>query len=291
MLYQIKGATVISNFIVSETIEAPNPRAALRKVLKLYGRLRRGYEVYTESFLNSIDYPEAERTALIEPLLCDHFVFKIGHAIRNGTVTQDEYRLFCRYFHPMISNAVNMFWNDVFEIPASDIKTEMIGRIACEFLPRVDDRGHLRPFIKGNIQSRLIKMWNRKKYVNENKANSRAQLQQEYAMASHIRPETPDTEVSRNAIIRIALHLRETRQELTRKQKKEYYQLIINLGMHKECLKSEYQIQALENCYGRDAITEKEFGTERGRSQSTIHITKRRAEDNIIKYICENFGD
>ena len=82
--------------------------------------------------------------------------------------------------------------------------------------------------------------------------------------------------------------MREAGQELTRKQKKEYYQLIINLGMHKECLKSNYQIQALENCYGRDAITEKEFGTERGRSQSKIHITKRRAEDNIIKYICKN---
>lgn len=69
MLYQIKGTTVISNIIVRETIEAPDPRAALRKVLKLYGRLRRGYEVYTESFLNSNDYPEAERIALIEPLL------------------------------------------------------------------------------------------------------------------------------------------------------------------------------------------------------------------------------
>lgn len=181
-----------------------------------------------------------------------------------------------------------MFWTDVFDVPASDVETEIIERIACEFLPRVDDRGHLRLFIKRNIQSRLIKKWNRKKYVNENKAKSRAQLQQEYAMASHIRLETQDTEVSWNAIIRIALHLREAGQELTRKQKKEYYQLIINLGMHKECLKSNYQIQALENCYGRDAITEKEFGTERGRSQSKIHITKRRAEDNIIKYICKN---
>ena len=154
------------------------------------------FRVYTESFLNSTDYPEAERTALIEPLLCDHCVFQIGQAIKNGTVTQDEYKLFCRYFHPRISNAVNMFWTDVFDVPASDVETEIIERIACEFLPRVDDRGHLRLFIKRNIQSRLIKKWNRKKYVNENKAKSRAQLQQEYAMASHIRLETQDTEVS-----------------------------------------------------------------------------------------------
>lgn len=90
----------------------------------------------------------------------------------------------------MISNAVNMYWTDVFDVLASDVETEMIERIACEFLPRVDDRGRLRPFIKRNIQSRLIKMWNRKKYVNENKAKSRAQLQQDYAVVTNIRSET-----------------------------------------------------------------------------------------------------
>lgn len=65
--------------------------------------------------------------------------------------------------------------------------------------------------------------------------------------------------------------------------------MILPIGMHKECLKSPFQIEALERCYGKDAITEAECAKLLGKTQATVHTNKRRAEDNILEYIEKNF--
>ncbi|WNS42042.1 hypothetical protein [Paenibacillus sp. MMS20-IR301] len=287
-LYHIKGTVVKTGAIVNEVIEAPGPRTALRAVLRIHGRLKRRYDIYTESFLEPNAYPVSKPSAVIEPVLCDHCVCRIGKTIRNGTVTPDEYRLFSLYFERIIRSALRMCWTDVRDVPPSDMETEMIERIAFEFLPRFDARWKLRPFIRRNIISRLNKRWNRKKYVNGNIAKPRVQIEQQYAMATLRSPEKIDPEVTRNVLISTALRLEDEGRTLTRAQKKSYYQLIVHVGMHKECLKSSVQIETLEHCYGDNATTEREYGVTRGRKQATVHRNKRRAEDNVLKYIRKN---
>lgn len=290
MDYCVRGNTVANGSEIIEYVEADNERQAYGEVFLKHGKLKKGCQVYAVSQLDGTEeFPEVKHF-LSPSALSDEEVISIAAAIRENTVTREQYRYFTTYFAPIVKNAINHLWNDIEDITPAEIEAEMIVVIATRFMPRVDGRGRLRKFIKLNVQSELMKRWGRKKYVNGKKDKPRAQLQKEYLQKYAYIKEIRDPAVIRANIITVVTKLKEDNLKLSLADKKLFFgDMILPVGMHKECLKKPCQIEAIERCYGEHAITEKECGKLLGRTQATIHRNKQRAEANILEYIEKNF--
>lgn len=290
MDFCVSGYTVDTGSEILEYVEAADERQAYRMVSDKHGRLKRGYAICSVSHLDGTEeFPEVEHS-LSSPILADEEVFRIAAAVRSNEATREQYQLFTTYFTPIVKNAIRHRWNDIDDITTEEIEVELIDAIATRFIPRVDGRGSFRRFIKINVHSELTKRWLRKKYVNGNKDKSRKELLDHYLEKQAITSEERDPILLRAKVIETVNRLKADNRKLSREEKKNFYgYMILPIGMHKECLKSPFQIEALERCYGKDAITEAECAKMLGKTQATVHTNKRRAEDNILEYIEKNF--
>lgn len=291
--YTVSGKTVFSGKKIKEIVEAKSEKDALRIVNDMYGKLQKGYEIYKESLWEpGVEYPVGSLDTKIPEILTEEEVIRIAELIQDSEASSDDYKLFCSYFRPMVSAAIRDLWNDISDDPPSDKQDELFAKIATEFIPRYDpNRGFLRPFIKQNVANFLRKGWARKTYVNGDRTRPREEIQREFIRGSHTYIESHSRDEKKEFLIRIGLRIIKEGISLDRKAKKEFFGLIVELGLHKTFLTKEKQIEAIEACYGLEAKHEWEVAKDRGVTQQTIHINKRRGEDNILKYIHKNFSD
>lgn len=289
MIFQVRGTTVITNQQIQVPVEAESQSEALSIVFHQYGKLRFDLDIYVESFMEPEDYPDAAPLNRLVPSLSDDEVIGISQAICDNLATREDYEAFCHYFKPLIKRQIYDLWRDMTEITASDMESDLITAIATEFMPRFDPtRGPLRLFIRLNIQSRLIKLWNREKYIGEDKTRTRADALKEYARMHSYPEERLDPDEKRAYVIGLAHRLSRTNEKMKIKDKREFFRIVLELRMHQEYLDSEEQKDALLHCYGM-GLTEAQHAERTGRSQPTVHINKARAERNIMEYIVNNF--
>lgn len=289
MIFQVRGTTVITNQKIQVSVEAESQSEALSAVFHKYGKLRFDLDIYVESFLEPEDYPDAAPLNRLLPSLSDDEVIGIAQDICDNLATREDYEAFCHYFKPMIKRQIYDLWRDMTEITASDMESDLISAIATEFMPRFDStRGSLRPFIKRNIQSRLIKLWVRETYVGEDKTRTRADALREQARMHSYPEEHLDPDEKRAFVIGLAHRLSRTNEKMKIKEKREFFRIVLELRMHQECFDSEEQKDDLLHCYGM-GLTEAQHAERTGRSQPTVHINKARAERKILDYIVNNF--
>ncbi|MDR9855661.1 hypothetical protein RJP21_18775 [Paenibacillus sp. VCA1] len=290
--YTVSGKTVFSGKQIKEIVDAKSEKDALRIVNDMHGKLQKGCEIYKESLWEpGLEYPVGSLETKIPEILTDDEVMRIAELIQDGDASSDDYKLFSSYFRPMVSAAIRDFWNNISDDPSSDKQNELFAKIATEFIPRYDpNRGSLRPFIKQNVANFLRKGWSRKTYVNGDKTRPREEMRREFIRSTHTYIESRSRDEKKEFVISTGLRIITEGISLDRKAKKEFYGLIVELGLHNAFLTKEKQIDAIEACYGLEAKNEWEVAKDRGVTQQTIHINKRRGEDNILKYIHKNFS-
>ncbi|OME75936.1 hypothetical protein BK120_30190 [Paenibacillus sp. FSL A5-0031] len=286
--FQVRGF-LFDGTEVQEDVQAVDERSALSLIRKKHGQLRKGYDIYTTKLIVELgDFPDKKmETAHLKNLEVKE-VMRIAAAIRENTVTSAEYGQFKIQFRNMVRSALVSYWNDVADVPRSDKEDEIYRYIATEFIPRVDlEKGFYR-YIRINVISRIRRDWRRIKFVNGNNDKNRVDAIREYLSLQNTN-EQRDPEQLRESLKRMAITINKQEIKLSLELKRLYYGLVVQTRLHKAALKSDRQREAIEQCYGKDPVTEGQQALISGSTQQNVHKNKSRGEKNILRFLSKNF--
>lgn len=285
-VYEITG-TLNSGVNVHESIEAESEKQALGIFRKKHGYLKRGkYQVYQLGLLTNLeDYPDPSSKLRIWQTDAIEKIIELAEEIRNDTGGSEDYQILKRYFKAIIRSSIREKWTGMTKASPKDMEDELLGEIITKYIPEFDrTRGKFLFFIRMKINGYLMKKWNQGTYVSSDKSRPRYIDERHAFTLLHTAPDIDYEEDEETRLIAIGRALRETKEDIPKEYLKYFYQRIVTLGLHKRLLRSPMQIQTLELYYGNQN-KEKEIAVKRNRKQQTIHRTKKRAEQNILKLI------
>ncbi|WP_169091445.1 hypothetical protein [Paenibacillus sp. PL91] len=286
--FQVRGFQ-LDGTEVREEVQAVDEQSALSLVRKKHGQLRKGYDIYTTKLIvEPEDFPDKKtETAHLKNLEVKE-IMRIATAIRENSVTSADYGQFKIQFRNMVRSALGSYWNDVADVPRADKEDEMYRYIAMEFIPRVDlEKGFYR-YIRINVISRIRRDWRRNKFVNGNKDKNRIDALREHLISQNT-DEQRDPEQLRESLQRMAAATNKQEIKLSLEHKRLFFGLVVQTRLHKAALKSERQREAIEQCYGKNPVTEAQSAFISGSTQQNVHKNKTRGEKNILKFLGRNF--
>lgn len=293
--FEIIGTTIDGSHI-REKFDAVTPERALGECLRIYGELKRGYQII--ELIDGYELPDYEKPEhkISYNNELDPEILRFYRRIKANVITQQEYDHFRKkLIGPIVKRAVKDLWNELDHIATRDeVEHELVEDVIREFLPRYKpEKGPLLKFLKVNIRNRAKKKWSRAVYVNADnptKRRPRKEALKHLEFMESMKRNGADNididlvkELDRLKILASSILMSD--QKLPPKVRKALFTLIERSRIHRNLLKSHQQTKVFEQYYGKDPLKDKEIAKSEGLKQQTVNKTRRRAEQNILKQI------
>lgn len=288
--YQIKGETY-SGDAVDTKVRASSETVALRFILIKYrSKLKKGYQIVKTMQVTELPrLPEVKPIQPLKTFIHDSEIRWIGnHLFHNIYIDHAYVEKFFRYFAPMVESAVRKYWNEVTLATQQEKISELYEDIIYRILPRYDrQRSRLRRFVRFSLQKKVQGAWGHEKYVNAGKSNKRPRfvdLQEYFRQQETVIGLSVDPEAERQQMINICKRIVRESAKVKPKARRELFGWIVKEGLHIKLLRSTKQIRTMQMIYG-EGLKETEAAVLLGIEQPAVHISKRRAEANILERI------